>query len=97
MNRLKCFLGYHEWRRIGSAPATLTTKHPYKTVWDEKGTSLVPLEHKSNGFIILTECRYCPAERGYGEYSGRIKKHTAAFARSFIEDAQSGEILKTDR
>jgi hypothetical protein len=47
--------------------------------------------------MLLLECMRCGYEIGCGEY-GTIKKwHSAAYARSFIEDSPHGHLRKSDR
>lgn len=91
----RCLFGRHNWVRIGSAPSEITVHDHRITVWGgPKGTNRVPMATKLHGFVILVECRDCGREKGYDEYVGKRKRHSAAYARSFIEKSPAGQLRK---
>ncbi len=99
---LKCLLGRHDWRRIGSAPSTLTVQtndHVWSSIRSASGDTEHGYVHKTRevqGFVLLVECYHCPARRGYGEYAGKRETRTAAYAVAFIGNAKKGVLLKGD-
>jgi hypothetical protein len=85
--------------RIGSAESSLTVYDKWNRKWvecDDGQLNYVPTETVIDGFVLLVECKWCPAERGYGEYAGKTEKRTAAYARAFIEKSPTGILRKGD-
>ena len=95
---LRCFFGYHNWTRIGSAPSVLIVTDRSDKIWSRENGQLnyVYPTTELDGFVLLVECRDCPAEQGYGEYGGDTKKRTAAYARTYIEGSPDGHITKAE-
>lgn len=87
--RLRCRLRSHDWTRIGSAPVELIQ-------WD-RGTRSEDSPDRVSGYMLLLECVRCGYELGCAEFSDKKKWHSAAYARTFIEESPDGHIRKSDR